>query len=115
MDVKNVVASGDQEVKVFGTERMVLVDCLNNGAAIAVAERTGGHTWTVTDPTGQVDPITAETRSAALDAMYDEVSLVTGDATGHAVVEPNFFINDEIVTLRDLDDYLATHADTPTE
>lgn len=103
MDVKEITVKTDQEVKVYGTERMVLEDTKTR-LAIALAERTGGHTWTVTAPGG--DPVTTTDRGSALDAM-NAIALAGGVADGYSVLEPNFEISGGIIPLRQLDDYIA--------
>lgn len=106
MEVKEITVQTDQEVKVFGPERMVLTD-VETAQAIAIAERTGGHTWTVTAADDSTDPVTTDDRGTAIDAM-NTIALTVGDADGYSVLEPNFDIDGEIVSLRQLDNYIQT-------
>lgn len=107
MRVKQIDVQTELKVEVFNLERMVLVNgdlVPPAGVAIAVAERLGGHTWTVTAADSSSDPVTTEDRGAAIDAMYD-IALTGGD--GYSVLEPNFEINGELIPLRQVDDYIA--------
>lgn len=102
MQLRELTVKPDHIFEIYGLERMVLKDAVT-GQAIAVAERMGGHTWTVT-----ADDQSATTidRNDAINTMND-MALVIGRKenpalTGYVVIDPTYLINGEPVNIRDL-------------
>lgn len=103
MQLRELTVKPDHVFEIHGLERMVLKDAVS-GQAIAVAERTGGHTWTVTAE--DKESVTTSDRNDAVNVMND-LALALGreecpSLTGYVVIEPNYIIDGDLVNIRDL-------------